>query len=381
MQDDSIPTACEFFAGGGMAHLGLRSAFKIAFANDNDPGKAAAYAENFGRKHFHEGDVWGLRVAQLPKAPALIWASFPCQDLSLAGGQAGIEAPRSGAFWGMWRLVQQLRAEGCAPPVLALENVSGLLASRHGAAFNALAQALAREGYTFGALEMDGADFTPQSRPRIFVVATLGDLGKRLCAAVPAHFHTPLVLRAYARLPPELTPHWRWWRLPAPPRRNASLVDLLDPDGDVRWRDQEATERMLSLMSASQIAKLHEVQRRGERSALSLFRRVRVEGGVRRQRAEARFDGQAGCLRTPSGGSSKQFVLVVEGDRIRSRLLTVRECARLMGLPDGYVLPSSATDAYKLLGDGVMPPVVAWLTEHLLGPLAAERQAADGRLF
>jgi DNA (cytosine-5)-methyltransferase 1 len=94
------------------------------------------------------------------------------------------------------------------------------------------------------------------------------------------------------------------------------------------------------------------------------------------QRAEARFDGLAGCLRTPRGGSSRQTLLVVENGCARTRLLSPREGARLMGLPDSYVLPSAATSALHVVGDGVAVPVVRWLAGEILEPLLAPAPAA-----
>jgi DNA (cytosine-5)-methyltransferase 1 len=94
-----------------------------------------------------------------------------------------------------------------------------------------------------------------------------------------------------------------------------------------------------------------------------------------RVQAEARFDGLAGCLRTPGGGSSRQFLIEVEGATIRTRLMTPREAARLMGLPDSFKLPARATDALHLIGDGVAPPVVRFLSETLLLPLAEALEA------
>jgi DNA (cytosine-5)-methyltransferase 1 len=99
---------------------------------------------------------------------------------------------------------------------------------------------------------------------------------------------------------------------------------------------------------------------------------------VKVQRAEVRFDGLAGCLRTPAGGSSRQTLLVLDDGRVRSRLLSAREAARLMGLPDDYPLPDSQTAALHLLGDGVAAPVVRFIAEHVLAPLA--RAAPDDRL-
>jgi DNA (cytosine-5)-methyltransferase 1 len=82
-----------------------------------------------------------------------------------------------------------------------------------------------------------------------------------------------------------------------------------------------------------------------------------------------RFDGLAGCLRTPRGGSSRQVIVVVENGTVRTRLLTPREAARLMGLPDSYRLPAAATSALHVAGDGVAVPVVRWLAGELLEPL------------
>lgn len=112
-----------------------------------------------------------------------------------------------------------------------------------------------------------------------------------------------------------------------------------------------------------------------------IYRRTRPDGsGGKVQRAEVRFDNISGCLRTPAGGSSRQTILVVEESRVRSRLLSPREAARLMGLPDDYILPRNYNEAYHLAGDGVAVPVVRFLAERILEPVllysGAERAAA-----
>ena len=91
-------------------------------------------------------------------------------------------------------------------------------------------------------------------------------------------------------------------------------------------------------------------------------------------RAEVRFDDVAGCLRTPAGGSSRQTIVVIDGDRVRSRLLCTREAARLMGLPDGYRLPKAYNEAYHLVGDGVAVPVVRYLAQHLFEPILGVKE-------
>ena len=377
------PTFYEFFAGGGMARLGLGDGWTCAFANDFDPVKAATYRANFpdAAEHFHEGDVFRLDARDLPGRADLAWASSPCQDFSLAGARAGLAGGRSSAFFGFWRLVEALGAKGRAPKVLVIENVSGLLTSKGGADFTALAQALAEQGYSFGALEVDAADFLPQSRPRVFVIATLEPPPARLIGE--SRYQTRAVQVAAGRLPPELAGRWIRWALDAPPARNRDLASVLEDDAAVVWHSAERTARWLELMAPLHRARLEARRDRGMRIVGALYRRMRMDDGRKVQRAEVRFDGLAGCLRTPRGGSSRQVVAVVEGGQVRTRLLTSREAARLMGLPDSYALPTAATSALHVAGDGVAVPVVRWLALELLEPLLGAaphlgRRAAAG---
>jgi DNA (cytosine-5)-methyltransferase 1 len=125
-------------------------------------------------------------------------------------------------------------------------------------------------------------------------------------------------------------------------------------------------------MSPLNLSKVKEIQSRGELRVGTVYRRTRPnpDTGQTVQRAEVRFDDVAGCLRTPAGGSSRQIILIVEGKSIRSRLLSSREAARLMGVPETYPVPANYNEAYHLLGDGVAVPAVEWLAGHLLTPLA-----------
>lgn len=370
MTRDSGAPLYEFFAGGGFARLGLAPDFACTFANDIEPAKARAYAAAFGDADMHVGDIWKLSAADLPGQAALAWASFPCQDLSLAGARRGLAAPRSGAFWGFHRLIEKLAAEQRAPHILALENVCGLLSSHGGADFAALMHALDDLGYRAGALEIDAAHFVPQSRPRLFIVAARNAPAPLTSAGPSEPFHSPALRGVVARLPEALRKHFVWWRLPAPPKRNTRLADLLDDDANVAWNSDEQTARLLSQMSALQRARVDALRESGKREVGAVFRRIRVEHGARVQRAEARFDGLAGCLRTPTGGSSRQLLVFIEGKQTRSRLLSPREAARLMGAPDHYPLPHNQTAALHLVGDAVSPSAVRWLSQHLLAPLA-----------
>jgi DNA (cytosine-5)-methyltransferase 1 len=350
-----------------MARAGLGDGWTTLYANDFDPLKTGAYRANWPGEPLHEGDVWAVDPAALPGRADLAWASSPCQDFSLAGGRAGLGGGRSSAFWGFWRLIEALDAADRAPRLLAIENVVGLLSSRGGADFAALAGALAARGYRFGALEVDASAFTPQSRPRVFILAARDAPPAALLGQSP--FHTPAVRQAFAALPPALQPAWLWWSPGLVPRRNSDLAALLEPDAATLWHSPAQTGRLLSLMAPLHAAKVEAARASGERRVGAVFRRTRIEHGVRRQRAEARFDGLAGCLRTPRGGSSRQILIVIDGGATRTRLLTAREGARLMGLPDDYRLPKAATGALHVVGDGVAVPVVRFLAERLIEPM------------
>lgn len=370
------PCFLEFFAGGGMARQGLAGQFDCAFANDFDPMKCATYRRNFPYEPLDEGDIWNLDAKKLPTAD-LAWASFPCQDLSLAGERRGLNAPRSGAFWGFWNVVEKLGPR--APRTLAIENVAGLLSSHGGRDFSTLVTQLADAGYRVGAMVIDAALFSPQSRQRLFIIAHKGTLPPGLTSDQPdAIYHPAGLCSAVEALPDTTHMAWVWWRLPYPPKRNSDLAALLErnPPGDA-WRSDKDLRRLLDLMAPLHRQRVDAAFADGKWRAGAVFRRIRIEHGQRVQRAEIRYDGMAGCLRTPAGGSSKQLLLITENGRARLRPLLAREAARLMGCDDSYILPAKETAALKVLGDGVSVPVVRWLSQHLLGPLASGRSSAQ----
>lgn len=372
----------EFFAGGGMVRAGLGSGWTCLFANDFDSKKAVSYALNWGADHLKVGDVAAVRTADLKGAADLAWASFPCQDLSLAGAGAGLNGERSGTFWPFWKLVKALGAEGRAPRLVALENVCGALTSHGGKDFAAIGAALSGSDYNFGALVIDAVAFVPQSRPRLFIIGVHSSLPipSHLVATAPnREWHSPALIEAYDGLPKRCRETWIWWRLPPAPMRQTIFADLIEenPEG-VAWHTPEETRKLLGMMSAVNRAKVAQAEIAGRLMVGAIYKRTRQdESGRKVQRAEIRFDDIAGCLRTPAGGSSRQVVMLIDGARVRSRLLSPREAARLMGLPDEYRLPKNYNEAYHLAGDGVAVPVVRFLAANILEPLLRPADAAD----
>jgi DNA (cytosine-5)-methyltransferase 1 len=380
-------TFYEFFAGGGMARAGLGDSWRCLFANDFDRKKGLVYQANWGTGgELKIGDVGELKARDLPGYADLIWGSFPCQDLSLAGGGAGLLGERSGTFYPFWRLIRELIRDGRAPKIVALENVCGTLTSHQGRDFEAICKTFADAGYRYGALVIDAALFVPQSRPRLFVIGVRNDIAidPMLVAPSPIEpFHTRGLKAASDRVSHTSLGDPIWWNVPTPPRRNTTFADFVEEQpSSVPWHTQRETDQILSMMSALNRAKVQAAMRAGRRMVGTVYKRTRVnEQSNKVQRAEVRFDDVAGCLRTPAGGSSRQVILVVEGNRIRSRLISARETARLMGLDEDYKLPKNYNEAYHLTGDGVAVPVVRHLSHHIFEPLlgridAVAREAA-----
>ncbi len=366
----------EFFAGGGMGRLGLGNEWRCLFANEWCVKKAAAYKARFGTcQELVVKDVAKVGTTELLGQADLAWASFPCQDLSLAGSGAGLTGERSGTFRPFWALIEGLIWDGRAPRIVVLENVVGALTSHQGRDFATIINSFTDSKYRVGALVMDAVRFVPQSRPRLFVIGVLDTVPvpDPLVSDAPSDPWHPKPLRAAReRLPRWLDDSWLWWKLPIPSKPVPTLTSILeDEPAGVAWHTPAQTRYLFSLMSQLHRRKVEAAKRIGTMLVGTVYKRTRPDAdGNGVQRAEVRFDNISGCLRTPIGGSSRQTIIVVEGNRVRSRLLSPREAARLMGVPDNYPLPGNYNEAYHLFGDGVVVPVVAWLEKHLLRPLA-----------
>jgi DNA (cytosine-5)-methyltransferase 1 len=354
------PRLLDFFAGAGLVTEAVKPYFAVEWANDISEKKAKVYRENHGHDHFELGSVEDVKGGSLPEAE-IAWASFPCQDLSLAGNQTGIKGRRSGMVWEWLRVIAEMPEP---PPVLVAENVLGLVAAEEGAHYRLLHLELVARGYLVGALVLDAIDFLPQSRPRVFVVAVRADMDVSKWVSPMADWcHPESVVRASAGLP-----NWVFWKVPPAPPRQSTLDDVLEWDAPTH--EESRAKRTLSLISPLHQTRLLQELTNGFTAAPG-YRRTRNG----RQVLELRFDKVAGCLRTPEGGSSRQFIVLKRDGKLTTRLITAREAARLMGLPESYWLPENYNEAYKAMGDAVAVPAVRHLAKTLLRPLCDKARA------
>lgn len=357
-------TALDFFAGSGLVTYSLNPFFNVIWANDISEQKAEVYRRNHGSKHFYLGDISNMSGIDMPRVD-LSWASFPCQDLSLAGKGEGIHANRSGLVWQWLRIMDEMET---MPDILAAENVEGLISANEGENYIILHNELIRRGYQAGAIKLNAQHWIPQSRPRIFIIAIKQDivLPSFLYSKDFNWLHPDNIVRTASGLK-----QWVWWNMPKPPNRQSQLSDVVEWDAPVDTKDK--TNQLLALLSE----KHRKVLEQNDNIVATGYKRTRYG----QQRLELRFDGIAGCLRTPKGGSSRQILVLKRNGEIHTRLLTSRETARLMGAPENYWLPEKYNDAYMAMGDAVAVPAAHYLAEHLLFPLAVQSkvQRAKGR--
>ncbi len=363
-------TCAEYFAGIGLVRLGLEQAgWNVVFANDWAIDKQAMYNAQFSDSaiHYHLNDIFDLNPSHIPNT-LLATASFPCIDLSLAGNLQGLTGKHSSAFWGFIHILQQ---QPHRPPIVLLENVPGWLTSNRGQDFRKTIEALNQLGYACDVYSIDAAHFVPQSRSRIFVVG----LQITTPQSNPENFLrrddtlTSTILRRAIAQHPDLC--WNFLDIPPlPKQRDISLENIVEhlPSTDDRWWSQSEVDRHLAMMSSINLNYLEARRSQSIYSYHTMYRRVR-DG---QQRAELRKDDIAGCLRTAKGGSSRQMLVCSGKGDIQMRVMTPREYARLQGVPDTYPIPKIVNQALTGFGDAVCVPVIQWIAEQILNPLAIQ---------
>jgi len=376
-QNGTNPTFAEFFAGIGLLRLALeRKGWAARFANDIDPLKAQMYSRNFPESKddcFVLGDIHKLDTALIPTTD-LATASFPCNDLSLAGARSGLAGLQSGSFWGFIQILKEMGKR--RPRLVLLENVTGFLSSNGGKDFFDALQALNSLGYSCDAFILDAVNFVPQSRARLFVVGINDNKLECEVHEVFRFYESPVRPAALADF---IFSHpgirWSLRDLTCPPERKSFLADILDtiPHDQKEWWSTERASYLLSQMSPRHAAVARKMIAGRDYSYGTVFRRVRNGKSM----AELRIDGVAGCLRTPRGGSGRQILFKAGRGKYYARLLTSRECARLQGVPDSYIIDVPLNQALFGFGDAVCVPVIEWIAENYLNPVLSE--GAGGR--
>lgn len=317
----------DLFAGIG----GLRLAFQAqggecVFTSEYDPYAQKTYLANFPDAIDHmAGDITQVKASEIPPHDVLL-AGFPCQPFSIAGvskknalGRAhGFADETQGTlFFDVQRIIAEKR-----PAAFLLENVKNLVSHDKGKTFRIIRGVLEEElGYKIHCKVLDGRHWVPQHRERILIVG----------------FREPT--------------DFDWQDVVVPGTRRV-LRDILHP--------QDGSEAPEGHYTAGKNASVD------ARYTLTPNLWAYLQAYAAKHKAAGNGFGyglvdDSSITRTLSARYYKDGseILVSQGARKRPRRLTPRECARLMGFPDGFVIPVSDTRAYKQFGNSVVVPMMA----------------------
>ena len=306
----------DLFAGIGGFHLALESlGAKCVFASEWDKFAANTYENNFHLKPF--GDITQIDEKKIPRHDILC-GGFPCQAFSVSGKQKGFEDTRGTLFFDIARIVNHHK-----PKVLFLENVKNLAKHDAGRTLKTIINTLEDLEYSVFTKVFNTSNFDlPQNRERVYIVA----------------FHNSL--------------DSHYFKFPIPPNNPVCLEQILESDPS----DAKVIER-----DDIEIKKKYKVSTSlfSERELLNKPIQIgKVNKGGQGERIYHPL-GHAITLSAYGGGAGSKTGLYLVNGKVRK--LSPRECARVQGFPDNYILSSSNVQTYKQFGNCVSVNVLQYI--------------------
>jgi DNA (cytosine-5)-methyltransferase 1 len=302
-------TFIDLFAGmGGMRIAFEKAGGKCVFSSENDKYPAKLYADNFGRKPA--GDITKIKAEDIPSHDMLV-AGFPCQPFSNAGVSKrnslerthGFECKEGRLFFEITRILKHHKTK-----MFLLENVKGLLSHNKGQTFQVMLKELEDLGYRVTYEVLNSALVVPQRRERLFIVGILD-------SEIPFEF-------------PKIRPV------------KTSLGDIFEENIDERYTISDQLWKTL---------KRRQKEHKENNSGFG-YNLVTAEDKAKTLSARYSKDGAE---------------ILVHQEGKNPRLLSPRECARLMGFPDKYEFTVSDTRVYKCLGNAVVIPLVMQIAKKM----------------
>lgn len=305
----------DLFAGIG----GIRLAFqnlggKCVFTSEWDTYSKKTYDANFGEVPF--GDITKIPENEIPDHDILL-GGFPCQPFSIAGvskknalGRAHgfLDETQGTLFFDVARIIKHKM-----PKAFMLENVKNLVSHDKGKTFNIIKETLKELGYSIHFKVLDGQHFVPQHRERIIIVGFNHKVFKG-----------------------EET-----FEFPKMGDSKFAIRDILEKEVDPKYTLSDKLWNYLQ-----EYAKKHKAKGNGFGFGLT-----NLDGVSRTMSARYYKDGAE---------------ILIPQDGLNPRRLTPRECARLQGFPDSFIIPVSDNQAYKQFGNSVVTPLIQAVGENIL---------------
>lgn len=301
--DDAEFTFIDLFAGIG----GIRIPFqelggKCVFTSEWDKFAQKTYHVNFG--DMPNGDITKITNEEIPDFDVLL-GGFPCQPFSQAGLKKGFSDTRGTLFFEIERIIKDKR-----PKAFLLENVKQLRGHDKGRTLKVILEHLDALDYQVTYDVLRAADFgVPQNRERIYIVGF-----DRRYYGLDDKYKFPF---------------------PEPTHQKTRLGDILEDNVDEKYTISQK-------LYEGHIRRKAEHQKKGNGFGFSLFN------------ADSEYTNTISARYYKDGSE----ILIDQGPDIPPRKLTPRECARLQGFPERFVIPVSDTQAYKQFGNSVAVPVI-----------------------
>jgi DNA (cytosine-5)-methyltransferase 1 len=293
------------FSGCGGLDKGFQNAgYDIVWANDFDKYAVQTYKENFG-DHIVLGDINDIPLEELPDFDVLI-GGFPCQPFSMMGEKRGFEDARGTLFFRIAEIIKYKIDKNEKPKVVVLENVRSLRTHDKGRTFKTILNILEKDlGYKIFTDVLNTADYgIPQTRNRTYIVCFANENAEFL--------------------------------FPEKQELDLTLQDLLEHNVDQKYF---LSDRILPTI---------------------------LSNGTGGYKAKSEIDLEIArplCATMAKMHRACQDNYVTQNGRVRR--LTPRECARLQGFDDDFVIPVSDSQAYKQFGNAVTVNVSQAVAEKI----------------
>lgn len=319
----------DLFAGIGGFRLAMQDAGgECVFSSEWNKCAQETYYSNFGQVPF--GDITtDFTKSFIPEHFDLLCGGFPCQPFSICGKKKGFEDTRGTLFFDICKILEKHKPQCCL-----LENVQHLTKHDHGRTFAIIIEALKNLGYNVSYKILNAKDFgLPQFRDRIFIVGSRNGL-----------FDFDAIK----------------------PQKMVSMESFVDHSDNYEFLDKsEYTLLPTDLVKVQGKSGLTFCGYRNK-GTWKIGVRPNTEHLSRAHRQPNRIYSIKGTHPTiPSQETSGRFFIYFpEEDRVRK--LTIQECYKMMGFPDGFILNSTPGERYRQVGNSVAVPVIQAIAQEIV---------------
>lgn len=298
-----MKVASLFCGCGGFDYGFNKAGYEIVWSNDYDKYAVETYNHNFSNKAIC-ADINSIDLDSIPKHDVLI-GGFPCQPFSIMGKEKGFSDRRGTLFFRVIEIIKNQKKRGQQPRIVVLENVRNLLNHDKGKTFKVIKNTLEKLGYHVFSAQLNSADFgVPQTRNRVFLVCLMDDVDY----CFPKGEDLSLTLQ-------DVLEHG----VPDKYFLSDRILKTILSSGTGGYYSKPEIDLKVARPLTATMAKMH-------RACQDNY--VTQEKGIRR--------------------------------------LTPRECARLQGFPDDFMIKVSDAQAYKQFGNAVTVNVSFAIAKSIL---------------